>query len=81
MLYDIDFADETFHGNIEKSAQQRWPACELRRIRRPGRGGHYVFSIGAFKDGKLIAYAKVNRRGAVYWYQPWPTETWEVEIE
>ena len=40
---------------------------------------HYVFSIGAFKDGKLIAYAKVNRRGAVYWFKPWPGEKWEVE--
>lgn len=75
MLCDIHLAHEAFRENIEKSAQKHWPGCDLRRIRRPGTRGYYVFSIGVFKDGQLIAYAKV-KGWRQYWQAVW-LDSWK----
>ena len=53
-------------------------ACSLRLADKKGRLKVYR-TYGAFSNGALIATAKVNLAGAVYWRTPWPGEKWEVE--
>ncbi|WP_347245360.1 hypothetical protein [Thermogutta sp.] len=76
-MYDIDFAPLPFWECVVRSAQKRWPGHEIRRIRRRGQRRD-IYSYGVIQEGAVIAYAKVNRAGAVQWIKPWPSETWEV---
>jgi hypothetical protein len=73
----IDLAPEDFMPQILRSAMKRWPDAPVRRVTRPWVKGH-VYSYGICRDGAVIAYAKVNRAGAVQWVTPWPHETWRI---
>ena len=76
-MRDIDLASDDFLKQILRSATKRWPDAPVRRVTRPWVKGH-VYSYGVIQEGAVIAYAKVNRAGAVQWIKPWPSETWEV---
>jgi len=81
----IDYAPDDFLEKIAASATRRWPGCYVKRVKAEvatRSGGLKVYrTYGAFLDGKLIAAAKVNRAGSVYWY--WTTSglstAWEEE--
>lgn len=74
-----DLAPEFFKLRVEKSARKRWKDCIIRKIRLGTRSGRWLYSYGAFKDGQLLALAKVNRAGAVYWYPPYTGQNWQEE--
>lgn len=79
----IEFAPQEYRDKVLASAQKRWPGAIIRRVRRVWRtqkGRLKVYrTYAAFLHNELVATARVNRAGAVYWHQPWPTETWEVD--
>ena len=77
----IDFAPEKYRDKVLASAQKRWPCAIIRRVRwvwrtKKGRTKEYR-TYAVFHGPALIATARLNRAGAVYWHQPYPTQTWE----
>lgn len=79
----IDLAPDEWRARVVASADKRWPGASVMRVRcvwRTKKGRLKMYrTYGAFSNGALIATAKVNLAGAVYWRTPWPGEKWEVE--
>lgn len=81
---DRVFTDRTtrqFVDKIKASAEKRGGTCVwVRSSHIGGSGKLYVLRRLAIVDGGVVvAVARCNRRGAVYWHVPWSTERFEIE--
>lgn len=68
---------------IRRSAARRYQACEVGWVRSSHRGPtgkpYMQRQLAVILGGAVVAVARVNRRWAVSWHEPWSNEHFEIE--